>query len=174
MCSRYRLADRSGDACPGRMLPVFRLENQRVQTMQMVWGFPGGQSGRVINARCETAAEKPMFRACLAGRRCVIPTAGFYEWDADGRQFLFEPPVEGALYLAGLYDIRAGEPCFCVLTTAANQSMAPVHDRMPLILDRVQAGAWLRDSGRVPSLLAAVPPLLTRTALDGQLGLFDV
>ena len=97
------------------------------------WGYkmPGNL---VINARAETAADKPMFRTSVASQRCVIPSTGFYEWDAQKRKYRFNLPGENALYMAGLYAVRDGKPCYCILTTAANESMREVHHRMPLVL----------------------------------------
>lgn len=61
--------------------------------------------GVVINARAETAAQRPMFRESLLRRRCAVPSAGFYEWDARKTKYLFRLPAQPCLYLAGLYDM---------------------------------------------------------------------
>ena len=106
----------------GRLADLFR------------WGFPNFyRKGVIINARAETAEDKPTFRPCLEAGRCVIPSAGFYEWDADKRKIRFYQPGH-ALYMAGLYRVYEGKPCYVILTTAANPSVADVHDRMPLVL----------------------------------------
>ena len=70
----------------------------------------------VINARAETATGKPLFRESIGSRRCLIPSTGFYEWDRNKRKYLFTLPGEPVLYMAGLYDRRDGEDCYCILT----------------------------------------------------------
>jgi putative SOS response-associated peptidase YedK len=106
---------------------------------------------RLLNARAETAAEKPAFRAAFARRRCLIPADGFYEWRAvagkklpvyfrlrDARPFAF----------AGLWERWPGpegrpvETC-AILTAPANDLVAPLHDRMPVILQPRQFADWL-------------------------------
>ena len=91
----------------------------------MVWGYPGvGGKGRsIINARSETALERPMFRQSVLGRRCVFPTTGFYEWGHSGgqkRKYRFQlPGRDRALYLAGLWNDCGGRRRCVILTTAA-------------------------------------------------------
>ncbi len=113
------------------------------------WAKDKSLAMRCINARSETAHEKPAFRAALRRRRCLIPATGFYEWKREGRTrtpFFFTPAVSSEpLALAGIWeDWTDGTEylrSLSILTTAANTVMKPVHDRMPVIL---QAGAWRR------------------------------
>lgn len=134
----------------------------------MVWGYPRfqGKSGSIINARSETAGERPMFRRSLAERRCVIPTTGFFEWgpgEGGGkRKYRFNRPGTRALYLAGLWNEFAGEEKCVILTTAANPSVAAVHDRMPVILAGDEVQAWVRDAGAAGEILGRTPPALER------------
>ena len=74
--------------------------------------------------------------------------------------------------MAGLYDVRDGVSCFCILTTAANESMREVHDRMPLVLAKDQLDSWLNDSDAVPDILRMTPPKLDRLLLDAQIMLW--
>lgn len=74
--------------------------------------------------------------------------------------------------MAGIYDVRGGIPCYSILTTAANESMRGVHDRMPLVLEREQVEAWLYDLKATESFLRMTPPRLTRELLDAQVGLW--
>ena len=133
----------------------------------MKWGYqlPGTL---VINARAETAAEKPLFRDSVRSRRCLIPSTGFYEWDGQKRKYLFTLPREGALYMAGLYDRRGSEECYCILTTAPNASMRPIHDRMPLILTGEQRQRWLADADAATEILTVAPPELTRASAEAK------
>lgn len=107
-----------------------------------------------INARLETVLQKPMFKRLVARRRCVIPTDGFFEWKRSGankqpyRIVIDERPFFG---FAGLYDTWTRpdgtrvSTCL-ILTTKANEMMAEIHDRMPVILTEEAEKIWL-DSG---------------------------
>ena len=155
----------SGEIFPSDVVPVLaNSRRQDVQPFAMRWGysFPGGRP--VINARAETAPDKPMFRQCLEQRRCVIPSTGFYEWAADKTKYRFRLPGEDALYMAGLYNEFAGEPRYVILTTAANESIADVHNRMPVVLPRARIAEWIGGLGAAMEILRAVPPMLERTA----------
>ena len=99
----------------------------------------------------------------------MVPSTGFYEWDEEKRKYFFTLPREDALYMAGLYDIREGHPCYCILTTAANRSMEAVHPRMPLILRREQLRDWLEKPERAEALLHSVPPELKKQPMERQL-----
>ena len=78
------------------------------------------------------------------------------------------------IYLAGIYDTINGVNCFIILTTEPNDSVAPIHDRMPLLLSHEQVRPWLVDAGAALELLCSRPPLLLRTSCDGQLGFDDL
>ena len=109
-----------------------------------------------------------MFRDSVLARRCVVPTTGFYEWDAARHKYLFQLPGSALLYLAGLYDYVDSQGRYVILTTAPNASMAPIHDRMPLVLQREQIRPWLADTEAALALLDTAPPLLDRVSADGQ------
>ena len=119
---------------------------------------------RLINARSETVAEKPSFRSAYRRRRCLIPADGFYEWQRlgkirqpwlfglrDGAPFAFAglwerwTVPEGAALTGSLAELGAGDPVetCTILTTAANETVAPVHGRMPVILPRDACDPWL-------------------------------
>ena len=117
-----------------------------------------------------------MFRQSVLGRRCVFPTTGFYEWGHGGgqkRKYRFQlPGPDRALYLAGLWNDYAGQRRCVILTTAANGSMAEIHDRMPLILTGEQRRRWLADTDAAAEILAVVPPELVRTSAESQISLW--
>ena len=123
-----------------------------------------------INARAESAWDSPAFGRSLRSRRCVIPADAFYEWDrnASPRQpYAIGPAEDGEmLALAGIYSPIHGEaPTTAILTTSPNELVAPVHNRMPVILDRDALAAWLdpeTDLGLVQSLLAPAPAATLR------------
>ncbi len=126
---------------------------QRPALLSFGFRLPDGKL--VANARAETAAEKPLFRDLFPGGRIIIPADSFCEWDRDKVRFTFTRSDGGPMHFAGL---RRGDS-FVILTTAANASMAPVHDRMPLIVE--DAEAWL-FSEKYREVLKSVPPELKR------------
>jgi putative SOS response-associated peptidase YedK len=117
-----------------------------------VWASDMKIGFKMINARVETLAEKSSFKGLLESRRCLIPADGFYEWrvGTDGKkQPLWFRVDDGALFsFAGLWTAwhdrehdEKIESC-TIITTRANELVAPVHDRMPVILDRDAERAW--------------------------------
>ena len=130
-------------------------------TELLQWGFPGFDKGKLlINARAESVKDRPTFADSYAARRCVLPAAGFYEWDKKKEKVIFTVPESKILYLAGIYRPYGEEKRFVVLTREANASMAPVHDRMPLILSRAEVWPWVNGGSEADDILAKVLPLL--------------
>ena len=146
---------------------VLRLSPAGKELVPMRWGFVPAWApdamGAMINARSETAASKPTFREAFRQRRCLIPADGFYEWKkagrrkephyielADGRPFAF----------AGLWERWRDVDTCAILTTAANSLLAPLHDRMPVLIDPPNFDRWL-DPAATPEqlqpLLATYP-----------------
>ncbi|MBP3509317.1 MAG: SOS response-associated peptidase [Oscillibacter sp.] len=160
-----------GEIRPTAVAPVLVSSEKGIHSELQSWGYkmPGNL---VINARAETAADKPMFRASVASQRCVIPSTGFFEWDSQKRKYLFQLPGEDMLYMAGLYSIRDGKPCYCILTTSANDSMKDIHHRMPLVLKREQVAPWLEQPKAAGDYLRMTPPLLKKTDVEPQLRLW--
>lgn len=122
-------------------------ENQTIQKKlaaeKMRWGFLKQQEkGLFINARAENVLERPTFCDSVRYRRCVIPAAGFYEWDRQKEIASFSRPDSHILYMAGIYKRFEDENRFVILTTDANDSVSPVHDRMPLILEESELAKW--------------------------------
>ena len=126
------------------------------------WGFHGFDKGKLlINARAEGVRSRPTFADSFAARRCVLPAAGFYEWDKKKEKVTFKLQDRPILYLAGMYRPYGEEKRFVVLTREANDSMRPVHDRMPLILTREEVSPWVMDVDAAGSLLAKELPMLS-------------
>ena len=130
------------------------------------WAKDPAIGNRMINARAETVATKPAFRAALRKRRCLIPADGFYEWQPVGRR---KQPVYIALKtrapfgFAGLWESwvspEGEESQSCtIITTEANELLKPIHDRMPVILTREAEAVWLDPTIHEPARLL---PLLT-------------
>ena len=162
-----------GEIRPTAKAPVLLAGKSGMEPELMSWGYRTA-GPLVINARAETAAEKPLFRDSVASRRCVTPSTGFWEWDAAKQKFFFTLPGEPALYMAGLWAQRDGFPCYTILTTAPNSSMRPIHDRMPVVLTRDKLRPWLEDPSTSSDILHAVPPELHAAAVnaDAQLRLW--
>ncbi len=157
---------------PSGAAPILRGDGDAIRPALLGWGFPAQGRRLVINARAETAAVKPMFRDSLKARRCVIPSSGFWEWDAENRKYLFRLPGSGTLYMAGIYDLRGGQLRFCILTTAANGSMKDIHGRMPLVLTEERVYDWIFEEDAAFRLLNETPPELEKTPEDTQLRLW--
>lgn len=164
-------AVQQGEIKPGCKMPVLIASENGPTPELLVWGFRTPKS-LLINARAETALEKPTFAESTKYRHCAIPSTGFFEWNGDKRKYRFTMPGSDSLYMAGIYDVRNGIPCYCVLTTAANNSMREVHDRMPLVLERDQIEPWLYSTKATKQFLSITPPLLNKQLLDAQIGLW--
>ena len=160
-----------GEIHPTVLAPVVVPKEGQSTPELYRWGYrlPGSL---VINARAESAEDKPLFRDSVVNGRCVVPSTGFYEWDSEKRKYLFTLPGSDALYMAGLWSIRDGQPCYCILTTEANASMREVHPRMPLVLEREQVRPWLEDFGAAREILRQTPPMLEKVSADAQLRLW--
>jgi putative SOS response-associated peptidase YedK len=122
------------------------------------WGFlphftkDPATARRPINARAETVATSGMFRAAFAARRCLVPAAAFYEWSKPAKQPHAVARADGeTMALAGLWegfrwpDGRV-ERSFVIITTAANASLAALHDRMPVVLEPADWPLWLGEA----------------------------
>ena len=142
------------------------------------WAKDRKMASRLINARAESVAEKPSFRAAFKARRCLIPADGYYEWKAmaEGKQPYRLSPVDGGVMaFAGLWESwqdRAEdapgivESC-TIITTDANAAVRPVHHRMPAILAPEAWQAWLGEEQADKSALLAlvqIPSALALTA----------
>lgn len=137
------------------------------------WGYPGpGGKGLVFNARSESVFEKRMFRDSVSMRRAVVPVSWFYEWNKNKEKFTFTKEGSRILFLAGFYGRYEDGEHFVILTTQANASMAPVHSRMPLVLEREQVREWILDSAKTKELLGQEPPQLERDCEYEQQTLF--
>ena len=160
-----------GEIRPTDKAPVLTVSNGNVRPELQSWGYRLADS-LVINARAETAMEKPLFRDSAASRRCAVPSTGFWEWDGEKQKYFFTLPGETALYMAGLYTVQDGTPRYCILTTEANASMRGVHSRMPLVLRREQVSLWLRQPEAAFRLLRSTPPELEKASESAQLRLW--
>ena len=149
---------------PGQAIAVVRERDGRRRLDALQWGLvpfwakDASIGRRLINARLDGVADKPAFREAWTRRRCLIPASGFYEWSepVDGRKrpHFIRPGDEPLFALAGLWErwrTPAGdklETCV-ILTTDANAQLAPIHDRMPLLIPRDAHALWLDPGSSV-------------------------
>ncbi len=138
------------NAAPESARPI--VIRDRVGMGQWGWPMVAGLSP-VINIRHETMGEKPMFAPSVrAGRRCVAPASGFFEWDSSGQPFFVESADAPLMALCGLW-VREPDHSvrFALLTQGAGPDLAPIHPRMPLAATPDDARKWLMD-GVIPPM----------------------
>lgn len=132
------------------------------------WSKDERSAAKMINARLETAYQKPAFRAAFKYRRCLVPANGFYEWKRQGSKkqpFFFEAVDGQPLGFAGLFEkwkSPSGEIIHSatILTTEANELLRDIHDRMPVIVDPAHYDEWLDPRIQDPATAqAALEPL---------------
>ncbi len=166
----------------------FDPQHQRREWALVLWGLipswskEPAMAARMINARAETVAEKPSFRTAFRRRRCIIPASGFYEWMKrnGGKQPYYITSRDGTpLGFAGLWERWIGpegeeiESC-TILTTDANEEVARLHNRMPVILAPEDYATWLGDGQETaPAYLAQLKHLF-RPFPVGRLKLYPV
>ena len=164
------------DIHPGDTAPVITAAGDQggsLRACRQKWGYPGpGGKGLVFNARSESVFEKRMFRDSVSQRRAAVPVSWFYEWNKNKEKFTFTKEGSRILFLAGFYGRYEDGEHFVILTTRANASMAPVHSRMPLVLEREQVRDWILDSAKTKELLGQEPPQLDRDCEYEQQTLF--
>lgn len=158
---------------PGAITPVI-TRNSPNKLELMKWGLiphwaKDPKIGyKMINARAETIADKPSFRGPFKKHRCLVPASGFYEWKKLENEktkipYLIKNKSDELLSFAGLYDVwRDAEnkefKTFTIITTAPNELMSPIHNRMPVLLEKEEEKAWL-DSETIPEdLLKLLDP----------------
>ena len=184
------------------MLAVTTDRDGRPRGEHLRWGFVPNWAKdtrvgfKMINARAETLGERPAYRSAFERFRCLIPADGFYEWQpipSENRKQPFHlTRADGELFaFAGLWSVwRRGEPeelrSCTIITTAANSTVARVHDRMPVILPRESESDWLAHDtpvGELEHLLRGLPaeeivlrpvgPAVNDARYDGPECLFD-
>lgn len=180
------LAEPDYNVAPTKPVPAALVRHGERRLVALRWGLvPSWASGpsigsRLINARMETVAEKPSFRAAFARRRCLLPADGFYEWAPPPpgqrvKQPYFLAPADGSpLVMAGLYEVWADAEgrrlwTATVITTEAADDVGQIHDRCPLTVDPADWDRWLEPAAALDGLLdllhPAVAGALTATAV---------
>lgn len=163
-------AEPGRDVCPSDASAVIYQRGNGLASGDMRWGFSNPyKKGLIINARAETAAEKNLFADSVAKRRCIIPASGFYEWDPYKARFRFTLPDGGLILMAGFWHEEQGTPRYTILTTEANGSMKPVHDRMPVMIGRDEIRPWIYDDSKLSEFMGRMQPELICEQDSGQM-----
>lgn len=160
---------------PTQPIPIVRMVEGRREFALVRWGFlpswvkDPNQFSLIINARGESVCDKPAFRAAMKRRRCLIPADGFYEWQATGgrkQPFYIHARSGEPLAFAGLWETWEGPngetvDTAAIVTTRANATLAPLHDRMPVIVAPDAFDLWLNtnevDARTAEALIAPAP-----------------
>ncbi len=157
------------DIRPTEPIGVVMVREGARRFLLVRWGFVPGwvkdprDFSLLINARAETAATKPSFRGAMRHGRCLVPASGFYEWKAEAagpkRPYFIAPPGGGLVAFAGLMETWAGADgsevdTAAILTVPANDTVAPIHDRMPAVIAPENFADWL-DTAHVGAEAAA-------------------
>lgn len=172
---RYNIA-------PTQFIAAIRNDENRERELVMLrwglvpfWAKDPSIGNKMINARAETVAEKPAYRAAYRHRRCIVLADGFYEWRKEGdvKTPHFISLASGDPFaLAGLWENwtakESGETLqtTTLITTAANDFMTPLHHRMPVILESNTAGEWLAGSTDLLDDVAVITPALQAWPVD--------
>jgi len=130
------------------------------------WAKDPSIGNRMINARAESLATKPAFRAAFRRRRCLIPADGFYEWRKEGKtktQMHIRRRDRKPFAFAGLWEVWRGAdgtelPTCTIVTTESNDLIKPIHDRMPLILSHEGMKRWIDPCAPPEDLLKLLTP----------------
>ena len=167
VAARYNIA-------PSQEAPVILQEERRALRL-LQWGLVPAwardpKTGyRMINARAESVAQKPAYRKSFRSWRCLVPSDGFYEWkkvDGGKQPYWISLREDRVFCFAGLWDRWRGPDgdqieSFTIITTSSNSLIAPMHDRMPVILPAEAYGLWLdaesKDLDHLTRLLKPYP-----------------
>lgn len=153
----------SGEIRPTNVVSVIATDRRgKRASFPMKWGFQIPGRSLIVNARTETAAQKPTFKEAWERHRCIIPASWYYEWEhfvgntgqkITGDKYMIQPLGSSMAWLAGLYRIEDNLPVFAVLTKEPTKGLSLIHDRMPLILPKDLIDAWINPESRPEDLL---------------------
>ncbi len=156
---------RRGEVYPTNIAPVITAEAPAL----MKWGFSRYDGkGQIINARVESAAEKPMFKHAYSAGRCLIPASYYFEWRKDGKaRFKYAIGHSEPIFMAGLYrrEKDSSLPVFVIMTRPAAPGIAFIHDRMPVIVPASAQAMWLAEP---------IPPQALNDVSDEQVTFHEV
>ncbi len=163
---------RVGDIRPGERAPVIIAGESKPLIVPMIRGIQGNGS-LIINARKETLWEKPTFRNLIQHRRCLLPASCFYEWDSGKHKVTLYGKDDNMLFLAGVYQAAPDGGRFVIITAPADETVKPIHDRMPVRIPEDLIDEWLSNTERTPEILDTASSPLRREQEEEQLSLWD-
>ena len=198
MCGRYYIAEEHSEAEMQRIINEVNRRNAEVKTsgeifptdsvpvvavsrsdkpavFAMEWGLDAGDGRRVINARSETAAEKPMFSDSMKNRRCLVPATNYFEWEKRGKvrmKHAISADGAGMIWMAGIYRMEEGRPVFTILTRQCAEKISFIHDRMPVLLSGNARGAWLDRKIDAAEILENAVTDVNFAPMEGQIAMF--
>lgn len=153
----------SGEIRPTNVVPVIASNRNGARSVfPMKWGFQVPGRSLLVNARVETAAEKPSFKESWKKHRCIIPASWYFEWEhlignagqkKTGDKYMIQPRGNSMTWLAGLYRLEDGLPVFTILTREPTRELRRIHDRMPLILPAEFIDQWIKPDSSPTELL---------------------
>ena len=166
MCGRYYVDDETA-----REIEKLVRDLDRKLQIERTGDVVPSQNAMILKGE-GNHLERRTFQDSVRHRRCIIPARGFYEWNKSREKFSYERKDAPVLFMAGCYNWYEDQERFVVLTTEANPSVAPVHNRMPLILEPEELKDWVLDDGATEYLLHKTPVLLEAHAEYEQMRLF--
>ncbi len=150
-----------GEMYPTDVVPVIAPNKSADRAVfPMKWGYTG--KSLLLNARTETAAQKPTFKEDWQKHRCIVPASWYFEWEHRlgnngkkriGDKYMIQPKGAAVTWLCGLYHIEGGMPHFVVLTREPGEGIRFIHDRMPLIMPEKLINEWIRPDVKPEELL---------------------
>lgn len=147
----------AGEVFPSETVPVIATSRtQKITPFAMEWGYSTSDGNRLINARSETASQKPTFRDGMLQRRCIIPASWYFEWNKNEKgkpKYAIGAENKNVIYMAGIYRFEHDKPVFSILTRDPAESIQFIHHRMPVILPREAVRDWLNTSYRAEEVL---------------------
>ena len=149
------------NVAPSQRALVVTRTGLQPEAAMVAWGLPPAGEGRsfLINARMETAAQKPTFRDAFATRRCLVVASGWYEWSAPKRPWHVQLADGGVMGMGGLLLRRGNEDRFVIMTSAANGELMAIHHRQPLVLPPDSWDRWLAGSQQDAAELCVAAPV---------------
>ncbi|MGZ3577940.1 MAG: SOS response-associated peptidase [Syntrophales bacterium] len=170
---------------PGQHIGAVIRREGRNYLVPFLWGLIPSTAKdpsighKLINARAETIDVKPSFRSAFSKRRCLIVADGFYEWKKEGTKktpLYFHLKSKEPFGLAGLYetwtspDKKEVRSC-TIITTEANKLIAPIHDRMPVIVPKIKEQVWISDGMADRAMLLSILKPYPAEEMDYQIGM---
>ena len=151
----------SGEARPANVVPVIAPDRSGMRRVfPMKWGFSG--KTLLLNARTETAADRPTFKEAWRSHRCIVPASCYFEWEhltgpdgkkRTGTKYRIRPKDSTMTWLCGLYRVEEGLPVFVILTREPGEEIRFIHDRMPLIMPDDLVEKWIAPGSSPEDLL---------------------